>query len=113
MNHPTNVIHVISALVTGGVQRILLAVLPQLDPTRFRVQIYCTYKKGELTPRFEEAGIPVHLVPMRSRLNPIDLWRMSRRFKEHQADIVHTHMYASNISGAVAATRRSQQAAHP
>ena len=81
----------------------MLAVLPQLDRSRFRIQIYCTYKKGELAPQFEEVGIPVHLVPMRSRLNPLDLWRMSRRFKEHQADIVHTRMYASNVSGAVAA----------
>ncbi|HBF34895.1 TPA: hypothetical protein DDW35_10080, partial [Candidatus Sumerlaeota bacterium] len=100
---PANVIHVISALVTGGVQRAMLTILPRIDRSRFRIQIYCTYKKGELALLFEEAGIPVHLVPMRSRLNPLDLWRMARRLKEHQADIVHTRMYASNVSGALAA----------
>jgi L-malate glycosyltransferase len=103
MNRPANVIYIVSALVTGGVQHAILTLLSHLDRAKYRGQVCCTYKRGELAPLFEEAGIPVHLVPMHSRFNPLDLWRMSRFLQREQADIVHTHMYASNVSGAAAA----------
>ena len=103
INRPLNVIHIISFLPIGGVENLLLATLPLFDKNRFNISVCCTYRKGPIADRLEEKGIPVHLCRVASRLHPIHLWRLSRWLKENKADIVHTHMYSSNISGVIAA----------
>jgi len=103
INRLLNVIHIISFLPIGGVENLLLATLPLFDKNRFNISVCCTYRKGPIADRLEEKGIPVHLCRVASRLHPIHLWRLSRWLKENKADIVHTHMYSSNISGVIAA----------
>ncbi len=104
MNHrPLNIVRIITFLPIGGVENSLLMTLPQFDGSRFRVSVCCTYRRGALADSLEEKGIPVHVCRVRSRLHPIDLWKLSRRLKHEKTDIVHTHMYASNITGVLAA----------
>jgi len=103
INRPLNVIRIISFLPIGGVENTLLATLPLFDKNRFNISVCCTYRKGPIADRLEEKGIPVHCCRVASRLHPIHLWRLSRWLKENKADIVHTHMYSSNISGVIAA----------
>jgi glycosyltransferase involved in cell wall biosynthesis len=103
INRPLNVIRIISFLPIGGVENTLLTTLPLFDKNRFNISVCCTYRKGPIADRLEEKGIPVHLCRVASRLHPIHLWRLSRWLKENKADIVHTHMYSSNISGVIAA----------
>jgi glycosyltransferase involved in cell wall biosynthesis len=100
---PLNVVRIISFLPVGGVENTLLMTLPKFDRARFNVSVCCTYRKGPIAEKLEEQGIPVHLCKVASRLNPIHIWRLSRFLKSLKADIVHTHMYSSNISGVLAA----------
>ncbi len=100
---PLNVVRIISFLTVGGVQSMLLATLPHFDRSRFNIRVCCTTRSGEVGQALEAAGVPVNVVKVRSRLHPVDLWRLSRWLKAQSADIVHTHMYASNISGVLAA----------
>ncbi|MBN1899859.1 glycosyltransferase [Candidatus Sumerlaeota bacterium] len=100
---PLNVFRIISYLPIGGVENTLLLTLPKFDRERFHISVCCLNRKGPVAAKLEEQGVPVHLCKVSSRLNPIHLWRLSRFLIRQKADIVHTHMYASNISGALAA----------
>jgi glycosyltransferase involved in cell wall biosynthesis len=96
-------IHIITFLPVGGVENLLLNALPRIDESRFSVKICCTYRKGDLAETMEKAGVPVHVCRVRSRLHPLNLWKLSRWLKHEKTDVVHTHMYASNITGTLAA----------
>ncbi|MCE5230682.1 glycosyltransferase [bacterium] len=102
-NHPLNVVRVISFMNVGGVQRMLLKTLPYIDRSRFNMRVCATTRNGEIGRELQRQGIPVDVVRVRGRMNPIDLFRLARWLKASKADIVHTHQYASNITGVLAA----------
>ncbi len=97
------VIHIISALPVGGVERNLVRLLPRLDRQRFQVSLVCLREAGDLAPEMEAAGIPVAVERMRTRYDPFSLWRLSRRLRAEGAHIVHCHMRRANTSGRLAA----------
>ena len=55
------VIHIISALPVGGVERNLVRLLPRLDRRRFNVSVICLREAGALAPEMVAAGIPVEI----------------------------------------------------
>lgn len=85
-------------LQVGGVQRMLLRMLPRLRERGIMAHVACLKFEGELAPQFRDAGIPVHLVPFRSRLDPAGLWALRRLVAREKFDIAHGHMYASNMA---------------
>ena len=97
------VIRIISTLAIGGVQSMLLNTLPYFDRERFELRVICTDRNGKLARILREQGVPVELVKVNGRLNPFHVWRLARRLRALRPDIVHTHMYASNITGVAAA----------
>jgi glycosyltransferase involved in cell wall biosynthesis len=98
-----NVVHIIGALPVGGVERNLVRVLPMLDREAFNVSVITIRERGELAPALEAAGVPVELSYMKTRYSPVSLWRLARRLREKEADIVHCHMRRANTSGRLAA----------
>jgi glycosyltransferase involved in cell wall biosynthesis len=94
---------VITQLPVGGVERTLSRLLPMLNNDSFKVTVCCTHKRGKLADVLEKQGIPVNLIKLKSRWDPIGIYRLARLMKREQIKIVHTHMYASSISGVVAA----------
>ncbi len=101
-NYKPKVARIISHLAVGGVEKRLLAVLKELKKC-FEVEVICINSMGKLARSFEEEGIPVSLIPVRSRLHPYSLWRLANYLRKRKIDIVHTHMYRANISGVLAA----------
>ncbi|HPQ41604.1 MAG TPA: glycosyltransferase [bacterium] len=97
------VVRIISGLWPGGVEKKLTGILPRLDRNRFDVSVVCLRAEGELAPALRNAGIPVDLCRVKRRWSPTGLWRLSRYLKSHRVDVVHTHMYRSNVTGTVAA----------
>ena len=98
-----NILRIITWLPVGGIERRIVALLPKLDRDKFNVSLCCIKRPGILADELEKAGVPVHLLPIRSRLNPIDLWKLAKLIKTLKIDIVHTHMYRSNVPGVIAA----------
>ncbi len=96
------VARIVSYLPVGGVEKRLLAILKKLK-SEFEVEVVCIHSRGKLAPLFEEAGIPVTVIPFKGRLHPVSLYRLATYLKKRMVDIVHTHMYRPNISGTLAA----------
>lgn len=96
------VARIVSYLPVGGVEKRLLAVLKRLKD-EFDVEVICIHSRGKLAPLFEEAGIPVTVIPFKGRLHPVSLYKLASYLRKNRVDIVHTHMYRPNISGTLAA----------
>ncbi len=96
------VARIVSYLPVGGVEKRLLAILGRLKED-FEVEVICIHSRGKLAPLFEEANIPVTVIPFKSRLHPVSLYRLASYLRKRKVDIVHTHMYRPNISGTLAA----------
>jgi glycosyltransferase involved in cell wall biosynthesis len=90
------VLRLITWLPKGGIERKIVAVLPRLNREIFEAHICCIRERGPLADELEQLGVPVHVVPFRSRLDPIGLWRLHRLIQRHRIDIVHAHMYRAN-----------------
>lgn len=102
-HQPLRVVRIISGLRPGGVEKKLTSILPGLDRRRFHVSVICLKQEGELAKLLRDQGITVDLIPVQKRWSPLGIRRLARALREMRVDIVHTHMYRSNVTGTVAA----------
>ncbi len=91
-------LRVIYDLQVGGVQRQLLRLLPLLRQQGVETEICCLKEEGDMAGAFRDAGFQVHLIPLRSRMDPAGLYRLRRFAQKNGFQIVHSHMYASNTA---------------
>lgn len=98
-----HIVRIITWLPRGGIERRLVAVLPRLNKPPFRVSLVCIRERGPLADELEQAGVPVSVVPLRSRLDPRGLWTLARWMREQRIDLVHSHMYRSNVPATISA----------
>lgn len=90
------VLRVITWLPQGGIERKIVSVLPRLDRHIFEPHLCCLRERGPLAKELEQQGIPLHVIPFSSRLDPRGLWKLHRLIRQMSIDIVHAHMYRAN-----------------
>lgn len=98
------VLRVITRLPIGGIERRLVAILPRLNDDEFEVSICCLKERGELADELEKSGVKVILIPSKSRLHPRSIFALADFMKREEIDIVHSHMYRSNVPATIAAS---------
>lgn len=95
---------IITGLATGGAEVMLHKLLQNLDRSRFEPTVISLMTKGEIGPRIEALGIPVHTLNMRRGLpSPLMIFCLVRLLRQLQPDLVHTWMYHSDLLGGLAA----------
>lgn len=95
---------VITNLATGGAETMLLKLLQQLDRSRFSPTVISLMGQGEIGPRIQALGIPVHTLCMSPDMpNPLMVLRLARLLRQLQPDVVHTWMYHADLLGGFAA----------
>ena len=88
--------------VTGGAERLAAVVAMKLDPARFESVLCASRRTDEplLDRELEEAGIGVLALDRRSKLD-LWAWRPLVSQLRNGVDIVHAHMFGSNVWGTV------------
>ena len=88
--------------VTGGAERLAAVVAMKLDPARFESVLCASRKTDEplLDRELEEAGIGVLALGRRSTLDLL-AWRPLVSLLRDGVDVVHAHMFGSNVWGTV------------
>ena len=88
--------------VTGGAERLAAVVAMKLDPARFESVLCASRQTDEplLDRELEEAGIGVLALGRRSTLDLL-AWRPLVSLLRDGVDVVHTHMFGSNVWGTV------------
>jgi len=99
-----NVLNVIYSLEIGGAEMDLVAKAKVLvEEYGYHIAIACLLRRGELAEEAEREGIRV-IGPLMSGKSDIRVIpRLVRIMRSGQFDVVHTHMFASNLLGRVAA----------
>ena len=98
------ILHVIYSLEIGGAEMDLAAKARVLvEKYGYRIAIVCLLRRGELAKEAERAGIRVIGPVMSGKSDIRVIPRLVRIMRSGKFDIVHTHMFASNFLGRVAA----------
>jgi glycosyltransferase involved in cell wall biosynthesis len=90
------ILRMITWLPQGGIERKIVAVLPKLNRELFDVHLCCIRERGALADDLERQGVPVHLVPFKSRLDPLGIYRLRALTRRLGIDLIHSHMYRAN-----------------
>ncbi len=102
------ILYTIPNFDTAGSGKALLNLALGLDKDQFEPHIVCLHDKGDFFKTVKESGIPVHIFNYLPKERPIlkmlrDCWKVSRKFKAINPDIIHSFHYSSNYTEALVA----------
>ncbi|MFC0679126.1 glycosyltransferase [Lysobacter korlensis] len=121
---PKRLLVIIDEMEVGGSQRQIVHLLTGLDRERWQPELLYFRNHSFLIERLKDAGIPVHLVPKRGRLD----WRFLRDFagvlRRGDYDLIHAFSLTAELWAVVAkmiagtdapliASERNQQVKKP
>jgi glycosyltransferase involved in cell wall biosynthesis len=99
-----HVMHVINRLEIGGAERVLCALIGQMDPLTTRTSVATLLDGGSLKESVVAQGIEVHSLGMSRRApNPYALVQLAKHLAHQRPTLVVTWLYHSNLIGGVAA----------
>ncbi len=94
------IMHIITGLATGGAETMLLKLVSRMDRRRFRAIVVSLTGGGEIGPRIEAQGIPVHALGMRRGTGSLaGLASLVQLMFRYQPEIVQGWMYHGNLAG--------------
>ena len=103
-SHMIRVVFIITNLATGGAEAMLLKLLQQLDRSRFLPTVISLMGRGEIGPRIQALGIPLHTLGLSPNVpDPFKVLRLAKLLCQLQPDVVHTWMYHADLIGGLAA----------
>ena len=92
---PVRIVHLVSALHEGGLERLLLAMAPYWDYSRFSVEVWCLNAGSSQTylDALQDKGVRVQVLGRleRERIEPSVLWRLVTLLVKHRVSVVHSH----------------------
>lgn len=93
---------------TAGSGKALLNIAKGLNPNEFEAHIACKTNQGKFFATVLDSGIPVHVFNYEPPMRPLSMfftqaWKISRKIKKIQPDIIHSFHYNNNYGEAVAA----------
>ena len=106
MNIPAaklNVLHLTASLRSGGGELFILALAKQTDRTKIVPHVYMfgTFADESLLANFEDLDLPLRVFTSSRFYNP-RIWQdLVRYIKQHDIDIIHTHLCDGDIVGRI------------
>jgi sugar transferase (PEP-CTERM/EpsH1 system associated) len=102
-SEPIKVVQVVIALNMGGLERVVLRLLGQLDRSRWTPVVCALDEPGALAPDLAQLGVPLHVIGRRPGLDLDLAVRLSALLRREGARVVHTHNAAAHLYGSLAA----------
>jgi glycosyltransferase involved in cell wall biosynthesis len=86
------VAQIVLSLIAGGMEHVVKVLSLGLDPSTFKVSVFCILEKGLLAEKLEERNIDVFVTkPKYGIISNFYPRYLSNIFKEHKPHIVHSH----------------------
>lgn len=99
-----SVLLLITELVPAGAEKVVYSLATHLS-SDFDMHVAClSGRRGAVGDWLEEAGIPVCYVDMQRKFQFWKLIRLFRYCKQHQIQILHTHLFHANVIGRIIGT---------
>jgi len=90
------VLHVIDSFDLGGAQTFLLALVKNLDRSKYLPEVACMHGWGVYAKAFEDAGITVHSLSP-SKFPPMYLPNFWKLLRDENYEILHFHLFGANL----------------
>jgi sugar transferase (PEP-CTERM/EpsH1 system associated) len=100
---PIHVVHLVSTLNIGGLEKVVYDLVRVADRTRLTARVICLGEIGALAGDFAKLEIPVEALNLADRRPWITVPRLVRRLRHLRPDVLHTHNPMPHLVGAVAA----------
>jgi glycosyltransferase involved in cell wall biosynthesis len=97
------VIQVVEDLPVGGLETTIKHITNYIDPLKFEVRVCCLEEGGTIADEIKDRGHIVDILGLNNYYNPMQILALTRYFKIHRPDIVHTHGYFASTFGRLAA----------
>ena len=95
------ILHITSAFSEGGVDSLLLSLLPLIKNDNHNVELLVLDKnKIQLAPILEKQGIKVHIGKYKNVRNPLNIFLIVSYLRKY--DIVHVHLFPTQYFVAIA-----------
>ncbi|MDG2467669.1 MAG: glycosyltransferase [Pirellulaceae bacterium] len=99
------ILQIIPTLVRGGAEKQLTTLVTRLPTDQFETHVALLTSDGPYLASLEEAGIPVHSIGKRWKLDIPAYFRLKRLIQDLQPDLVHTWIFAANSYGRLASLK--------
>lgn len=99
------ILQIIPTLDQGGAEKQLSLLATGLDKSRFEVHVCTLTRSGPYAAALAAAGIPLHEIHKRWKLDPPAYWRLEKLIRTLKPDLVQTWLFAANSYGRLAAYR--------
>ena len=108
MNKRIRILFTISNFNTAGSGKVVYDLVNGLDKSKFDVHIACGDNKGAFFKEVEALGLPIHIFETKTHYRPyysllFRVNRISKFYKAHQFDIVHSWQWSNDWTEALAA----------
>ncbi len=101
----SRILLVIPTLDRSGAEKQLVMLARGLPKEQFEVHVCVLTREGPLAASLAEAGIPIHTIRKRGKIDPLAFLRLTALMRRLKPDLVHTWIFAANAYGRAAAIR--------
>ena len=93
---------------TAGSGKVIFDLVKGLDKTKYEVAIACKHNKGDYFKTIESLDVPIHIFDTKTNYRPYTslfsrIRKISKFFKTHEVDIVHSWQWSNDWTEALAA----------
>jgi len=103
MQNKIKIVYIINSLALGGAEKLLLNICRFIDKEKFEVFVCTVNGGGPLLDEFEKLDITLKIFQKKSKLGLNVIGQIYRFLKEIKPQIVHTHLFAGDTWGRIAA----------
>jgi len=105
MKNKTKITYLITGLHTGGAEivlfRLLKTAVKQRYNEQFEFQVISIVPSAEIGEKIKDLGVEVTSLEAKSKLNPLITYRLYKKLKNQQPDILHTFLFHANVLGRI------------
>jgi sugar transferase (PEP-CTERM/EpsH1 system associated) len=99
---PIRVVHVVTTLNVGGLERVVLDLVRRRRQDAFDARVVCLDASGLIADAVGSVGVPVDTIGTGGSV-PRRVLRLARRLRQLKPDVLHTHNPQAHVHGALAA----------
>ncbi|MBN1326231.1 glycosyltransferase [Candidatus Falkowbacteria bacterium] len=103
MNEKIKIIYIVNSFVLGGAENMLLHLCRAINKEKFEIFVCSVNGGGILASEFEKIGIKPKIFKKKSKIGLSVIWEIYKFIKEVKPQIVHTHLFAADFWGKIAA----------
>lgn len=95
----TRILYIIPTLDRSGAEKQLTMLATRLPREEFQIEVCALTRGGPFELELQAAGVPVHVLGKRLKIDPVAAWRLFQLIRRGRFDVVHTWLFAANWHG--------------